>query len=145
MFHLVLWPIKNILWQRSDDDGTKNVCLDPLNLLNKGNFSFLQLNFYFNKGCIQIQKEKGEFVVMYLRPPLTHQEFHAVHCSRVVDVRNMYQKAWCTCRAVVLLIKPIVFSIRHCRCCGCLGSQFSDQWSVVTPLNIVLPCSGTLQ
>ena len=41
---------------------------------------------------MQIQKEKGEFVVMYLRPPQTHQEFHAVHCSRVVDVKEICTK-----------------------------------------------------
>ena len=29
--------------------------------------------------------------------------------SRVVDVKEMYLKASCTCRAFVLLIKPIVF------------------------------------
>ena len=44
---------------RSDDDGNENICLDPLNLLNKGDFFFLQLNSYYNKGCMQIQKEKG--------------------------------------------------------------------------------------
>ena len=35
--------------------------------------------------------------------------------SRAVDVKEMYQKAWFTCRAVVLLIKPIV--VWRCCCC----------------------------
>ena len=29
--------------------------------------------------------------------------------SRLVDVKEMHLKAWCTCRAVVLLIKPTFF------------------------------------
>ena len=37
--------------------------------------------------------------------------------SRAVDVKEMYEKAWCTCRAVVLIIKPIVFWSGRCRSC----------------------------
>ena len=45
--------------------------------------------------------------------------------SRAVDVKEMYLKAWCTCTAVVLLIKPTV----SWRCCrrrsSCLRSPIS--------------------
>ena len=40
----------------------------------------------------------------------------------------MYYKAWCTCRAVVLIIKPIVFwSCRRRRGSSCLSSLLQGQ------------------
>ena len=41
--------------------------------------------------------------------------------------KEMYKKAWCTCRVVVLLIKPIVFWPSRCRCR--LGFVRSLLWS----------------
>ena len=63
----------------SNDDGSENVakkwiCVlsnllasicDPFNLSNEGNFSWSGLF----KDLIQVQKKKGKFVVVYLRPP----------------------------------------------------------------------------
>ena len=34
---------------------------------------------------------------------------HVARRSRAKTGREMYKKAWCTCKVVVLLIKPIVF------------------------------------
>ena len=58
-----------------DDDGSENVAkkmnlrsfklnrvyLDPLNMLNAGDFSWT----WILKGFIQVQKEEGKFVVVY--------------------------------------------------------------------------------
>ena len=45
--------------------------------------------------------------------------------SRAVDVKEMYLKAWCTCRAVDLLIKPTVFRRCYRRRRSCLRSLIS--------------------
>ena len=55
--------------------------------------------------------------------------FHVLHKTwnwevsrriRAVDVKEMYKKAWCTCRAVVLIIKTIAFL----SCCRRRGRSF---------------------
>ena len=43
---MVFFKPKLLGSSRSDDDGNKNISLDPLNLLNKGNFFFLELSPY---------------------------------------------------------------------------------------------------
>ena len=48
----------------------------------------------------------------------------------------MYQKAWCTCRTVVLLIKPIVFWRSRCRR-SCLSS--------LRPYRLWYLCCGVVQ
>ena len=59
--------------------------------------------------------------------------FHVV--SPAVDVKEMYQEAWCTCRAVVLLVKRIVFWRCRCRRGSCLSSlttqgRRSLEWTI---------------
>ena len=59
------------------------------------------------KDFIQVQKEERKFVVVCPRPPLNVKlgGFTSESCSG--RQRNVL-KVWCTCRAVVLIIKSIV-------------------------------------
>ena len=64
---------------KDDDDGSENdgkkmnlrsfklnrVYLDPLNMSNAGDFSWS----WILKDFIQVQKDEGKFVVVWLRPP----------------------------------------------------------------------------
>ena len=50
---------------RSDDDGNEKICLDPLNLLNEGNFFFPGVESLLR---VVSRFRKGKFVDMYSRP-----------------------------------------------------------------------------
>ena len=58
----------------------------------------------------QAQKEKQNFIVACLRSPYNTKLgiFTSQSCK---NRKEMYNKAWCMCKVVVLLIKPIVFSM----------------------------------
>ena len=64
------------------------------------------------KKSIQVQKGKEKFVVVCLRSPqnLKVGNFTLQSCS---DGKEVYQKAWCTCKVVVLLI--FFFWCSRCR------------------------------
>ena len=71
------------------------------------------------KGCIQKQKEN--LSCLYILHKILHKEFPS-H-SGPVDIKEMHNTAWCTCRAVLLLIKPSIFWSYHCcHHCGFLSS-----------------------
>ena len=60
------------------------------------------------KNHSQVQKERGNFVVacVLLLYNLKLGILTSQSCS---DGKEMYNKAWCTCKIVVLVIKPIAF------------------------------------
>ena len=60
------------------------------------------------KDCIKVQEKKRKFCLVF--PSSTKREFRYFHV--VVGQRrqrNLQKKAWCTCKVVVLLTKPIAF------------------------------------
>ena len=74
------------------------------------------------KDFIQVKKEEGKFVIVCPRPPQNVKlgGFTSQSCS---GRRRNVLKAWCTCRAVVLIIKSIVFwSCHRCHRHSCLSS-----------------------
>ena len=118
----------------NDDDSSKNVIqkmhlrpfklyrvyFEPLNSSNVGDFfwSWLLTDFIHHA-----QIEKGKFVIVCPRPPRRVRRFHVIVVQWTSKKCN--KKAWCTCRAVVLLIKLLVFCPRcRCRrrCRSCLSS-----------------------
>ena len=117
-----LWSTTGNL-SNDDDDASENVAekmnlrpfklfcvsLNPFNLSNIGEFSWS----WILKDLNQVPKEKGKFVVVCSCPR-----------SRAMNVKEMYCKAWCTCRAVALLIKLIAFW--RCRRCACLSSPIRE-------------------
>ena len=58
--------------------------------------------------CWQLWEKKNKVVFFCLRPPLNVKQgiFMSLSCS---DGEEMYKKAWCACKVVVLLIKSIAF------------------------------------
>ena len=101
-----------------DDDGRQNVPEKvnsrPFNL-HRDYFQSLTLSdvgepseSWIPENPIKIQKERGNFVVACVLP--LHNVklgiFTSWSCS---DGKEMYKKAWCTCKMVVLLIKSIAF------------------------------------
>ena len=60
------------------------------------------------KNAIQIQKERGNFVVACVLPlyNVKLSIFTSWSCS---DGKEMYKKTWCTWKMVVLVVKPVVF------------------------------------
>ena len=105
----------------NNDDGSENITkkmsllpfklyrvyLEPLNSSNVGNFSWRWIFTEF----IHVQIEKGKFFVVLSTSSIKRRfgRFYVVHA---VNVKEMYQKPWFMCKAV-LLIKPIVYW----RCC----------------------------
>ena len=73
---------------RSDDDGNKNICLDPLNFLNEGIF-FLELSPY--SGLYPDSEKENSWTCIHVLHKRV-SEFHAVHCSCVVDVKEICAK-----------------------------------------------------
>ena len=59
---------------------------------------------------IQVQKERGNFVGACALP-LYIVELGIFRSYSSSDGKEMYKKAWCTCKIIVLLIKPIVFGV----------------------------------
>ena len=119
----------------NDDDGNENttkntnlrpfklyrVYLEPLNSPNVGNFSWS----WILKGFIHVKQRKENLssYVPQVHAHVLHKTSHweVSRRSGAVDVKEMYWQAWCTCRAVVLLIKPIiVFWPWCCRRRSCL-------------------------
>ena len=96
----------------------------------KGRQCLLEWNL---KDFIQVEKERGKFVdvrsssfahVLYKTSPM-----EVIRRSCALDVKEMYWKARCTNRAVVLLIKIIVFwrpGRRRCRCLSSLIERRPD-------------------
>ena len=90
--------------------------LELLNLLNVGDFSWS----WILKGFSHVEIEKGKLFLSSYVHILHIMLLWEISCrGRAVDVKEMYQKAWYTCKAVVLVIKPIVFL---CCCWRCLHS-----------------------
>ena len=56
-----------------------------------------------------IQKQKENLSCLYILHKILHKEFPS-H-SGPVDIKEMHHTAWCTCRAVLLLIKPRIFDL----------------------------------
>ena len=102
-----------------DDNGSENIAkkmnfrpfklyrvhLEPLNSSNVGDFSWN----WILKGFTHVQIKKGNFFSSYVHVLHKTCYWEVSRRSRAVDVKEMYSKAWRTCRAVVLIIKPIVF------------------------------------
>ena len=61
------------------------------------------------KNHIQVQKEIENSILACLRPPLKVKLGCLTPKSRSSDGKEMYKKAWCTCRVVVLLFKSTAF------------------------------------
>ena len=57
---------------------------------------------------IQVHKEKENFVIACLRPS-QNVKLGIFTGSRAVDGKEMYKKAWCTCKVVVLPCQAIAF------------------------------------
>ena len=76
-------------------------------------------------------KKRGDMYMKYSRmftSFINHRirRFHVVVVQWTSNWNLLKKKTWCTCKPVVLLIKPIVFW--RCRCRrrgGCLSFQFS--------------------
>ena len=68
------------------------------NSSNVGNFFGGELD---SKNFIKVQEKKTKVVVLCSRPPQNVKLgiFTSLSCS---DCKEMYKKAWCTCKAVVL-------------------------------------------
>ena len=90
------------------------VCLEPLNSSNVGDFSWS----WILKGFVHVQIEKKN-LSSYVHVLHKTSHWKVSRRSQTVDVKEMYWKAWYTCRAVVLLIKPTVFW--RCRRCSYLS------------------------
>ena len=66
---------------------------------------FLELN---SKGLYQLQEKKRKLLSCV--PVLDKTWIQALsHCSRAMTAKKCTKKAWCTCKVVVLLIKPTAF------------------------------------
>ena len=91
------------------------VYLKPHNSSNVGEFSWSWILSDF----IHVQRKDN--LSSYVHALHKTLRWEVSRRSHAVDVKEMYLSAWCTCRAVVLLIKPIVFW-RCCRCRSCLSS-----------------------
>ena len=60
------------------------------------------------KDCIKVQEKKRKFLSCV--PVLEKTWIQALsRCSRAMTAKECTKKAWCTCKVVVLLIKPIAF------------------------------------
>ena len=60
------------------------------------------------KGCIKVQEKKRKLLSCV--PVLDKTWIQAFsRCSRATMAKKCTKKAWCTCKVVVLLIKPIAF------------------------------------
>ena len=60
------------------------------------------------KDCIKVQEKKRKFLSCV--PVLDKTWIQALsRCSRATTAKKCTKKAWCTCKVVVLLIKPIGF------------------------------------
>ena len=62
------------------------------------------------KDCIKVQEKKKKVVVLCSRPRqnVNLSTFTLQSCN---NGKEMYQKAWCTCKVVVLPISPIHFFV----------------------------------
>ena len=101
-----------------DDDGRQNVPEKvnsrPFNL-HRDYFQSLTLSdvgepseSWIPKNPIQIQKERGNFVVACVLPLYNVKLGIFTSWSRS-DGKEMYKKTWCTWKMVVLVVKPVVF------------------------------------
>ena len=60
------------------------------------------------KDCIKVQEKKRKLLSCV--PVLDKTWIQALsRCSRATTAKKCTKKAWCTCKVVVLLIKPIAF------------------------------------
>ena len=60
------------------------------------------------KGCIKVQEKKRKLLSCV--PVFEKTWIQALsRCSRATTAKKCTEKAWCTCKVVVLLIKPIAF------------------------------------
>ena len=115
---------------KNDDDGSENIAkqmdlrpfklyrvyLKPHNSSNVGEFSWSWILSDF----IHVQRKDN--LSSYVHALHKTLRWEVSRRSHAVDVKEMYLSAWCTCRAVVLLIKPIVFWRCRCRRGSCLSS-----------------------
>ena len=72
---------------------------------------FLELN---SKGQYQTSGKEKKVVVLCSRPRQDIIIQALSHCSRAMTAKKCTKKAWCTCKVVVLLIKPtalLLFSL----------------------------------
>ena len=80
---------------------------DYSNLLTLSNASELFWS-WISINHIQVHKEKENFVIACLRPS-QNVKLGIFTGSRAVDGKEMYKKAWCTCKVVVLPCQAIVY------------------------------------
>ena len=118
---LVLYaPISVTLGSLSnnDGDGYKNVTLKVnshrFKLYRTHSISFTSSNVgkcfwsWILKDCIKVQEKKRKLLSCV--PVLDKTWIQALsRCSRATTAKKCTKKAWCTCKVVVLLIKPIAF------------------------------------
>ena len=84
---------------------------------------------------IQVHKEKENFVIACLRPS-QNVKLGIFTGSRAVDGKEMYKKAWCTCKVVFLPCQAIAFLLSRHRhilnlilftiCCDPSETEFSQ-------------------
>ena len=68
---------------------------------------FLELNCV-ELSCIKVEEKKRKLLSSV--PTLNKTWIQALsRCSRATTAKKCTKKAWCTCKVVVLLIKPIAF------------------------------------
>ena len=90
------------------------------------------------KDCIKIQEKKRKLLSCV---PVLHKTWIQAfsRCSRATTAKKCTKKAWCTCKVVVLLIKPVAFlpfSFRPRR--RCLSSLMAlsahrGMWHITPP------------
>ena len=85
---------ENVAW-RVNSNFSVSIVIIPIHLL-------ISINH------IQVHKEKENFVIACLRPS-QNVKLGIFTGSRAVDGKEMYKKAWCTCKVVVLPCQAIAF------------------------------------
>ena len=112
---VIVWlHLCELLGSLSNNDGDGYKTSHCFKLYRAYSISFTSLNVgkcfwsWILKECIKVQEKKRKLLSCF--PVLDKTWIQALsRCSRATTAKKCTKKAWCTCKVVVLLIKPVAF------------------------------------